>query len=94
MKRGIADRLWGMLGLLLIMGPALAEPTLVHGARLWSEPTQTRLVVDIAAPVEHQVFPLSDPDRVVVDISAARRGSASRAGGPRPPRAARRRRPR
>jgi N-acetylmuramoyl-L-alanine amidase len=49
-----------------------AEQIEVKGTRLWSAPDQTRLVVDTAAPVEHKVFPLPEPHRLVVDIVDAR----------------------
>ncbi|MDQ2076372.1 N-acetylmuramoyl-L-alanine amidase [Marinimicrobium sp. ABcell2] len=44
----------------------------VDNVRLWRAPDHTRLVLDLSGPVEHKVFRLSNPDRLVVDISAAR----------------------
>ena len=44
----------------------------VRGLRIWSGPESTRLVLDLSQPVEHRVFSLKDPNRVVVDLSAAR----------------------
>lgn len=49
-----------------------ADLIAVHGARLWAEPDQTRFVVDTAAEVSHRVFPLADPDRLVIDIVDAK----------------------
>jgi len=49
-----------------------AEQVEVRGARVWTEPDQTRLVVDTAGAVAHRVFSLEDPHRLVVDISDAR----------------------
>jgi N-acetylmuramoyl-L-alanine amidase len=40
----------------------------IDGIRMWSSPDGTRLVFDISAPLEHQVFVLSNPDRIVVDF--------------------------
>ena len=40
----------------------------VGGIRLWSAPDSTRVVLDISAPVEHKIFRLSSPDRVVIDL--------------------------
>ncbi|MCU7958931.1 MAG: N-acetylmuramoyl-L-alanine amidase [gamma proteobacterium symbiont of Bathyaustriella thionipta] len=40
--------------------------------RLWSAPDHTRLVFDVDAAVEHKIFTLKSPDRLVIDISNAR----------------------
>lgn len=40
----------------------------IDSARLWPAPDNTRLVLDLSGPVEHRVFTLSNPRRVVVDI--------------------------
>ena len=60
------------LVLLFLTLSAHAGQVAVRGARLWVAPDQTRLVVDIASPVDHKVFRLDDPDRLVVDIPGAR----------------------
>lgn len=59
---------------LLFLAPLFvgAGQTEVQGARLWVAPDQTRLVVDAAAAVEHRIFPLKDPHRLVIDIPDAR----------------------
>ncbi|MBN2885607.1 MAG: N-acetylmuramoyl-L-alanine amidase [Chromatiaceae bacterium] len=46
--------------------------TTVEGARLSSTAEKTRVVLDARAPLEHRIFTLSDPDRVVVDLANAR----------------------
>jgi N-acetylmuramoyl-L-alanine amidase len=56
----------------LVALPVSAGQTLINGARIWNAPDGTRIVIDTAAPVRHKVFPLSDPDRLVVDIADAR----------------------
>jgi N-acetylmuramoyl-L-alanine amidase len=53
-----------------------APPVTVKDVRLWAGPDATRLVFDLSAPVEHNVMTLQNPDRVVIDISAARVDSA------------------
>jgi len=50
----------------------LAGQVGVEGARLWSGPEYTRVVVDVQAPVEHRVFALDDPHRLVIDLIDAR----------------------
>ena len=44
----------------------------VNGVRMWPAPDNTRLVFDLSAPVEHSLFTLKAPDRVVIDIKNAR----------------------
>ncbi|MCP4041890.1 MAG: AMIN domain-containing protein [Gammaproteobacteria bacterium] len=43
----------------------------VENLRMWPAPAKTRLVFDISAPVEHRVFTLIVPDRVVIDLKGA-----------------------
>lgn len=40
----------------------------VDGLRIWRAPDSTRLVFDLSAAVEHKVFSLKNPDRLVIDI--------------------------
>jgi len=63
-----------LLGTLLLCAAAssLAGQVTVKGARIWSAPDHTRIVIDTAAPVQHKVFALDSPDRLVVDIADAR----------------------
>jgi N-acetylmuramoyl-L-alanine amidase len=49
--------------------PAWASPARVIDVRLWSGPEGTRLVIELSAPVEYDVFSLDNPDRVVVDLA-------------------------
>lgn len=46
-----------------------AEKVVVQGARLWAAPDHTRVVFDVSGPVEHALFTLSDPERVVIDLA-------------------------
>ncbi len=59
------------LALLLIASAALAAPVAVEGVRMWPAPDNTRLVFDLSAPVEHSIFALRNPDRLVIDIKHA-----------------------
>ncbi len=43
----------------------------VEGIRLWRAPDHTRLVFDLSAPVEHRVFALDNPRRLVIDVVGA-----------------------
>jgi len=46
-----------------------AAPVSVENLRMWRAPDHTRLVFDLSGPVEHKLFLLSDPHRVVIDIN-------------------------
>jgi len=45
--------------------------TLITDIRAWSAPDYTRIVFDLSAPVEHRVFQLQGPARLVIDIEGA-----------------------
>ncbi|CAM3847429.1 N-acetylmuramoyl-L-alanine amidase [Parendozoicomonas haliclonae] len=51
---------------------ALAAVASVKGVRLWRSPEKTRLVFDMSSGVEHKVFPLSNPPKVVIDLENTR----------------------
>ncbi|HEX6929823.1 MAG TPA: N-acetylmuramoyl-L-alanine amidase [Gammaproteobacteria bacterium] len=61
-----------LLGLLSFPTGAIAAPVTVEGVRIWEGPEETRVVFDLSAPVDHAVFSLEDPERVVVDLGNAR----------------------
>ena len=44
----------------------------VRSVRLWRAPDNTRLVFDLSGPVQHNVFTLSAPNRIVIDVSGAK----------------------
>ena len=56
--------------LLAISLEALAAAE-VRGVRLWRAPDNTRLVFDLSGPVQHNLFILTSPSRIVVDIQGA-----------------------
>ncbi|MCO7516218.1 N-acetylmuramoyl-L-alanine amidase [Pseudomonas guariconensis] len=64
-----------VVGLLLtaVTVDALAV-TQVKSMRLWRAPDNTRLVFDLSGPVQHSVFTLTAPDRLVIDINGATLG--------------------
>ncbi|SEJ00291.1 N-acetylmuramoyl-L-alanine amidase [Azotobacter beijerinckii] len=43
----------------------------VRGVRLWRAPDNTRLVFDLSGQVQHSVFTLTAPDRIVIDVNGA-----------------------
>lgn len=48
----------------------------IESVRLWRAPDSTRIVFDLSAPVEHKLFTLKKPERVVIDIQQAQVGKA------------------
>lgn len=61
-------------GLLMwVLPAAAADLARLQDIRLWAGPEQTRIVFDLSGPAAHTMFTLDNPDRVVIDISHARR---------------------
>lgn len=58
--------------LLFCLGSASWAQTNIDGLRMWPAPDNTRLVFDTSAPVEHSLFTLQNPDRIVIDIKNAK----------------------
>ncbi len=55
------------LALMLAAVQALAASD-VQSVRLWRAPDNTRLVFDLSGPVRHNVFTLTAPNRIVIDV--------------------------
>ena len=75
MSRRLAPRwtfLCALLTLCVTAAASAAAPAEVGDVRLWSGPEGTRLVLDLSAPVRHEVFSLENPDRIVIDLQNAR----------------------
>jgi N-acetylmuramoyl-L-alanine amidase len=62
----------GVVLLFWVSSVCVAGSVTVEGARLWAAPDQTRVVFDISAPVQHSVFTLRNPDRLVIDLTDAK----------------------
>jgi len=64
------------LGVLLFLGlfPGFGQgaTVAVENLRLWRAPDHTRLVFDLSGTLEHRVFILKNPDRLVVDLENGR----------------------
>lgn len=57
-----------LLSVSLVAGMPTAWAATLEGIRVWRAPDHTRLVFDLSAPVEHKVFRLQNPQRLVVDV--------------------------
>ncbi len=58
--------------LLFVSFTLQAGQTSVNSLRLWSAPDHTRLVFDISNSVQHRIFTLRSPDRLVIDFTDAK----------------------
>lgn len=59
-----------LIGLIPVIGQASLVS--VKNLRMWQAPDHTRLVFDLSGPLEHRLFSLSNPDRIVIDMKNAR----------------------
>lgn len=57
---------------LLVLFPLVSTAAVtVDSLRQWRAPDHTRLVFDLSGPLEHRLFTLSDPHRIVIDMEDA-----------------------
>lgn len=58
-----------------VTGPvaAWAAQTTIKDVRVRPSPERTRMVFDVSSPVEHKIFSLENPSRLVIDIEDTRR---------------------
>ncbi len=61
-----------ILFLLLVLFPLSATAASVNGIRTWAGPDETRVVFDLSDTVEHTLFKLDNPPRVVLDFKSTR----------------------
>ncbi|MFJ7143516.1 MAG: N-acetylmuramoyl-L-alanine amidase [Pseudomonas protegens] len=75
---GLGMRIRALVAVVGLLLTALAvdavAATQVRSVRLWRAPDNTRLVFDLSGPVQHSVFTLTAPDRLVIDINGATLG--------------------
>jgi N-acetylmuramoyl-L-alanine amidase len=64
---GFRSRLATFFALLLATVGA-AQATTVDNVRVWSGPEGTRVVFELSGAVEHRLFALANPERVVIDL--------------------------
>ena len=57
---------------LFLPASCLAAQVEVQDLRVWPAPDNTRVVFDVSAPVQYQLFTLEHPNRVVIDINDAK----------------------
>ena len=57
--------------LLCLAQASWATQARIESVRVWRAPDSTRLVFDLSAPVNHKMFTLDGPSRVVIDVDKA-----------------------
>ena len=57
---------------ILLLAVAAEAATTVENVRIWSENGKTRVVLDLSQSVNHNIFTLRGPDRLVVDLKDGR----------------------
>ena len=60
-----------LASLLSTLLSVMAQAAIVENVRSYRAPDYTRLVFDLSSQVEHQVFSLENPNRLVIDLSDA-----------------------
>ncbi|HEY9183210.1 MAG TPA: AMIN domain-containing protein, partial [Gammaproteobacteria bacterium] len=79
----VGSRKSGLVAALLLSLASSATAATVQSVRAWSGPEGTRVVFELSGPVEHRVFALSGPDRVVIDLPGSVAASSLRLEEPK-----------
>jgi N-acetylmuramoyl-L-alanine amidase len=61
-----------LIPLILLVNAAANAGTTVENVRVWSENDKTRVVLDLSRSVDHTIFTLRSPDRLVIDLKDSR----------------------
>lgn len=61
-----------LLSLVLLLSNAAVAGSTVENVRIWSENDKTRVVLDLSRSVDHNIFTLRGPDRIVIDLKDSR----------------------
>ena len=76
MRLGALAQGLGTLAVILCGG--FAQAAEIRALRVHSGPEGTRVVVDLSGPVEHKLFSLPNPSRVVIDVASSALGPSVR----------------
>ncbi|MCJ7591745.1 MAG: N-acetylmuramoyl-L-alanine amidase [Woeseiaceae bacterium] len=61
-----------LISLVLLLSSAANAGSTVENVRVWSENEKTRVVLDLSQSVDHNIFTLRGPDRLVIDLKDSR----------------------
>lgn len=70
------NRLSSLVAFLLLCASTAQAGTVVENIRIWADGGKTRVVLDLSRPVEHSIFTLRNPERLVVDLREGRLANA------------------
>jgi N-acetylmuramoyl-L-alanine amidase len=65
-----------LIPLILLLSTAATAGSTVENIRIWSENDKTRVVLDLSRSVDHNIFTLRGPDRLVIDMKDSRLAKA------------------
>ena len=65
-----------LLFLIALCSTAANAASTVENVRIWSENDKTRVVLDLSRSVDHNIFTLRGPDRLVIDLKDSRMANA------------------
>jgi N-acetylmuramoyl-L-alanine amidase len=68
MKTGLCLRRFFSVFVLFCLAVVARADVSIDGVRIWPAPDHTRLVLEVGNAVEHNVFSLSGPSRLVIDL--------------------------
>jgi len=57
-----------LMSFILVSVPPAGAATRIDNVRVWPAPDHTRIVFDVSGDVEHKIFTMGNPDRLVIDI--------------------------
>jgi len=61
-----------LIPLILLLSTAANAGSIVENVRIWSENDKTRVVLDLSRSVDHHIFTLRGPNRLVIDLKDSR----------------------
>ena len=61
-----------LIPLVLLLCTAAKAGSTVENVRIWSENDKTRVVLDLSRSIDHNIFTLRSPDRLVIDLKDSR----------------------
>ncbi len=71
----VSGNAW-VLAMLLLFSTVVTASEKINSVRVWQAPESTRVVFDLSGPVDHRIFTLDNPNRVVIDLKSTLRTKA------------------
>jgi len=72
MKTRLCLRPFATAVMLMLVTLSVSAGVAVESVRIWPAPDHTRLVLDMGSTVDHNIFSLSGPSRLVIDLKNSR----------------------